>query len=386
MRILFSSVGAAGHIYPMIPLAHALAADGNEIRWATSPDTCALLDEAEIPTVAVGMTTAARREERDRMLAAMASDSPEAKTNALAPRIFAEVLAPATLRDLLPLTREWRPALVVHDQSELAAAIAASAVEAVHVTHSYGRLPPEPLVRTYGELLAPLWEEVGLEPRPYGGLYDHLYLDIYPPSLQRQGAEQFAKRQPLRPVAYPPAADTTQPDSLAGGTDRPLLYVTLGTEITDDRVLRLILEAVAGRPFSVLVTVGHQRDPASFGVQPENVTIERFVAQAAVLPHAAAVISHGGSGTVLATLAAGLPQLCIPHLADQPMNAAAISDAGAGLSLELATLDRAGIDEAITRLLTDSAIAARAEALSREIANLPNPADVATVLEALASR
>jgi UDP:flavonoid glycosyltransferase YjiC (YdhE family) len=189
MRILFSSVGAAGHIYPMVRLAQALAASGNEIRWATSPDTCPLLDEAGTPTVAVGMTMAARRKERDHLLAAMASESPQAKTNALAPRIFGEVLAPATLRDLLPLTRDWRPALVVHDQSELAAAIAASAVDAVHVTHSYGRLPPESLVGTYGELLTPLWEGVGLEPRSYGRLYDHLYLDIYPPSLQRQGAE-----------------------------------------------------------------------------------------------------------------------------------------------------------------------------------------------------
>jgi UDP:flavonoid glycosyltransferase YjiC (YdhE family) len=382
MRILFSSVGAAGHIYPMVPLARALEALGNEIRWATSPDMCGLLDEAGIPAVGVGVTTADRRKERDRIAATVAGESPQAITNALAPRIFAEVVAPATLRDLLPLTREWRPALVINDQAELAAPVAASAVDAVHVTHSFGRLPAEPLVRTFGERCAHLWQQVGLEPRPYAGLYDHLFLDIYPPSLQRPDVNHVARRQPLRSVGYPPATDAGLPASLALHADRPLLYVTLGTEISDDRVLRLLLDAVADRPVRALLTVGNQRDPASFGHQPDHVTIERFVPQAAVLPHAAAVISHGGSGTFLASLAAGLPQLCIPHLADQPMNAAAITESGAGLSLELATLDRQAIDVAITRLLSDTAIAERAKAVASEIANLPSPTVVATLLEA----
>ncbi len=56
------------------------------------------------------------------------------------------------------------------------------------------------------------------------------------------------------------------------------------------------------------------------------------------------------------------------------------------MSLELATLDRQAIDAAITRLLTDAAMAERAKTLASEIANLPSPTMVATVLEDLTAR
>ena len=49
---------------------------------------------------------------------------------------------------------------------------------------------------------------------------------------------------------------------------------------------------------------------------------------AAVLPSCDAVVSHGGSGTVLATLAHGLPTVILPLGADQPLHADALRRAG----------------------------------------------------------
>ena len=68
---------------------------------------------------------------------------------------------------------------------------------------------------------------------------------------------------------------------------------------------------------------------------------------------------------------------------EAPRNLALLTREG---SLDFATLDRQAIDAAITRLLTDTAMAERAKTLASEIANLPSPTMVATVLEDLAAR
>ena len=41
-------------------------------------------------------------------------------------------------------------------------------------------------------MVAPVWKAQGLEPRPYGGCYDHLYLDIFPSSLSTGDASHVA--------------------------------------------------------------------------------------------------------------------------------------------------------------------------------------------------
>lgn len=135
----------------------------------------------------------------------------------------------------------------------------------------------------------------------------------------------------------------------------------------------------------VLATVGPRGDPEAFGPQPENVTIARYIPQTAILPHASAVISHGGSGTVLAAMAAGLPQLCLPQFADQPQNAAAVADAGVGLALQVNALDHQMIRESLTRLLTEAAFRSRALALREEITSMPSPEAIAALLPELAT-
>jgi len=113
--------------------------------------------------------------------------------------------------------------------------------------------------------------------------------------------------------------------------------------------------------------------------------VERFVPQAAVTPRVAAVVSHGGSGTVLATLAAGVPQICVPYSADQPINARAVSGAGAGITLAEADLNGETVTVAVTRILSEPAIRASAAAIAQEIARMPSPAEVAATLVSLVS-
>jgi UDP:flavonoid glycosyltransferase YjiC (YdhE family) len=94
---------------------------------------------------------------------------------------------------------------------------------------------------------------------------------------------------------------------------------------------------------------------------------------------AAAVVSHGGHGTVIKALAAGLPQLVVPLGRDQPNNAARITQRGVGLQLRpTATTEAIGL--AVERILQDRGFTHRAAELG---ATVRADAERTTVLEHL---
>ncbi len=157
----------------------------------------------------------------------------------------------------------------------------------------------------------------------------------------------------------------------------------MGTVFNDPEPLQVVLAALGELDVRVLVIVGPQADPATLGTQPAHVRVERYVPQSLVLPYCAAVVSHAGSGTVLATLALGLPQLCLPQGADQFLNAAAVASAGAGVSLMPGEATADAIGDALACLLGDASFRAAAGLVSASIAAMPSPDDVAAVLETL---
>ena len=81
------------------------------------------------------------------------------------------------------------------------------------------------------------------------------------------------------------------------------------------------------------MTVGPNGDVAKLGRLPRNVRAERFVPQDVLMAHVDVAVHHCGSGTMLDSLAHGVPQLAIPHGADQYMNAEALQRSGAGSRL-----------------------------------------------------
>src|SRR5205085_6739482 len=114
--------------------------------------------------------------------------------------------------------------------------------------------------------------------------------------------------------------------------------------------------AGAAQPtFRVIVTVEPAGDPASLGPHPSNVHVARYIPQEQLLPHCGAVVSHAGSGTFLAAIAAGLPQLCLPRRADQFLNAAACERAAVGLTIEPGAVSPERVRDAVERLLSDAA-------------------------------
>ena len=129
----------------------------------------------------------------------------------------------------------------------------------------------------------------------------------------------------------------------------------------------------------MLVTVGPNGDPTAIGAVPANVRVERFVPQAEVLPRCAVVVTHAGSGTVLASLAHGVPLVCLPRGADQFTNASNVVRVGAGTSLVGEAITEAAVGEAVTAA---PAQRAAAQSLAAEIAAMPSDSEVASAIEA----
>ncbi len=124
------------------------------------------------------------------------------------------------------------------------------------------------------------------------------------------------------------------------------------------------------------MTVGRTVDPVALEPLPANATVERYVSQALLLPHCAAVVTHGGSGSVLAALAEGLPMLLVPQGADQFENAGHAEALGAASKLLPDELTEDAVRAAVVALLDEVSYGVVARGLAVEIAAMPAPADV----------
>jgi UDP:flavonoid glycosyltransferase YjiC (YdhE family) len=151
--------------------------------------------------------------------------------------------------------------------------------------------------------------------------------------------------------------------------ERPVVEVSLGTTPMDEQpVLEAVLAGLGDLPVDVVATVGAHIDPAGV-TAPANARVSSHVAHAELLPAAALLVSHGGLGTVLAGLAHGLPQVCLPLGRDQPDNAAAIerTDAGRGVDPSAGT---DAIRDVVAEVLAAAHHRAAARALAADIAAL----------------
>jgi hypothetical protein len=301
------------------------------------------------------------------------------------PGLFAGVRVPRMLADLEPLVASWRPDLVIHDTLEFAGAIVAESAGIAHAEHSFGILRPAMIRAVATEILAPMAARRGVHDPGVSGSNGELYLDICPPGIQQPEIVDVAHVQPLRPDGIDGDSEAALPDWMGDLPDRPTVYVTMGTVFNKSAdVFVTVLEGLREENVTVIVTVGGSGDPALLGPQPDNVHIERYIPQSLLLPHCDLMISHAGSGATVGALAAGVPMLAIPQGADQFLNADAITRLGAGLRLLPSEFTAAAIRDAARELLSDGRFTEVARAEQVAIRQMPAPASVVPVLEAVA--
>jgi MGT family glycosyltransferase len=147
---------------------------------------------------------------------------------------------------------------------------------------------------------------------------------------------------------------------------RPLVVASLSSTFQDQRdPLQRIIAALGTLPVRGLVTLGPAMAGETFDV-PANVVAVASAPHARVFPHAAAIITHAGHGTVMRALVSGVPLLCLPMGRDQDDNAARVLARGAGLRLKPSARPPR-IAAAVRRLLDEPGFRANAERLGRII-------------------
>ena len=371
MKIVFASLPAYGHLYPLMPLALACADAGHGVTVATGAPFVGHLPLQTLQAVPLdadidGMVAEARRRH------------PEARDFDLVLGMFADVSAEAISDILLRELDQDRPDLVVYEAMNTGAGVAASVLGipavafAISIMHmGYAGIHPA----TVG-FQQRAWTERGLNP-PHGApLLGEALLDPSPPSLRPLSGAYNVPKIAIRSVAWT-GESAGVPDWLLAPKARPRVYLTLGTvSFGAIEVLRRSIDDLAGLDLDLLVSVGPDGDPAALGDVPPHVRLERFIDQARVLPLVDVVVHHGGTGTVLGAFEAGVPQLILPQGADQFFNADALPRIGAAGAIHNDDQTPGAIRDAVEALLADGPERQMTRRIQVEIAAMPSPADV----------
>ncbi len=358
MRIHFAAIPAYGHVFPMVPLAAAAQAAGHDVLFFCGDDFAGRLPVPVVTGVPASLTLGVA--EREAVAAAGDRGDPF-----WFPRAMFGVVMPRHTEPLLRAAwaNHGRPDLLVHESSHLGAARVAAAEGVPAISFNIG-------MQAAGWLTI-LQPEADLQPRAL--------IDPAPPSWSLWTLPPGIERLPIRSVAWSGAGGAGA-DWLSDTTAGPRGYVTLGTvSFGAVEVLRRSILAAARVCERVLVAAGPQGEPAALGELPASVRVERFVDQAAVLQQADVAIHHGGTGSLLACLAAGVRQVLTPQGADQFVNADRLTALGAGVAVANdAPAD--AIDAALARVLGDPGVQAQVEAIRAEIASMPDPERVVAQL------
>jgi MGT family glycosyltransferase len=192
--------------------------------------------------------------------------------------------------------------------------------------------------------------------------------------LTSQAFDLPAARRPANVRWVGPRLDDpawAQPWSPPPGDDPLVLVGFSSTYMEQLDPLRRVVAALGELPVRGLVTLGPALEPGALAAPP-NVTVVPTAPHAQVLPHTAAVVTHGGHGTTIKALAAGVPTLVMPMGRDQPDTGARVAAAGAGLVLKRSAKPDA-IRDAVARLLRDPGFTQGARRIADAIA-----ADTAT--------
>jgi MGT family glycosyltransferase len=165
---------------------------------------------------------------------------------------------------------------------------------------------------------------------------------------------------------------------------RPFVLVAMSTTFMDhvDQLQRAVT-ALGTLPVQGLVTTGPAIDPDQIDAPP-GVLVVRSAPHREVLARADVLVTHGGHGTVMKGLVAGVPIVCMPTGRDQPDNAARLSHHGAGVKIPRKA-SPARIAAAVKQVQGDPSYRTAARSLGEHLRAEADSGAALAELEALAS-
>lgn len=315
VKVVLASLPAFGHLYPLVPLAVALERAGATVLFATGEEFASRLPARTVPGAEDSWAFSDATSEIARRVEQLGGASDEALGQAL----FVELCAPHVVAVMTGVLEREQPDLVVFEQTNVGAAMAA---------HATGVRAFCLAIVGWGPQWSSIYDTVAAMVRAPGSsaLAEGL-IDPHPPFLAEVGATPPFPTIRMRPTAWSP--DSTIPPWLLKPPEAPRAYLTMGTVFGSVDLLRAAALEIAGSGCEVLVATGPGIEPSSLGDMPPTVHVEQEVPQARLLPYVDLVVHHGGTGTAIGSLSHGLPQIVMPQGADQFWNADHLAAEGA---------------------------------------------------------
>ncbi len=406
MRVLCLSAQLPGHLDwgGYLATARALMERGHELLWASGVEVLPQLEHAGIPA-SVLETTGWRWPPPPPIRPQPGSNPQEflqlRMRRALDQWLDVKRVTVATV-ELSALVRDWQPDLILSEMFVAAAGLVAEQEEVPFgvigwpapgkSTDRQGQTAQEIVVAEARERLDTLLTHFGLEgvnwtKRGTPALDSrHLHLTYWSESWL--GTPAIAPTQHVGGIGSTSTAKRSPPPELAG-LDAPLVFVTLGTSFNDDPNFFIAAASAIDQMGAVpLVALGKALSSPDVEALrnrlPASALLFEMIDLPSVLPHVSAAIHHGGAGTTHALVTHAVPQIVVPHAADQQQQAQGVARTGVGFHMAPRQARSDNLVAALALLLPDrSDYRAQAEQLRQEFLQLGGVPRAATLIEQL---
>lgn len=221
-----------------------------------------------------------------------------------------------------------------------------------------------------------IFAEWWLSPQRVIGLFPDWFADYqpdWPPQVRLTGFPQYDEND-----VEPPTKELSA--FLDDGTP-PIVFTPGSSMRHGEDFFTSAIEACRrlGRR-GILLTRYPEQLPDSL---PSFVRHFDFAPFSRLLPRAAALVHHGGIGSVGQALAAGIPQLIMPMGFDQPDNASRLIALGVADMIPRRAFRARLVAKKLSRLLGDPQVALKCRALARRFRNVDPVRDTCALIEQL---
>ena len=410
-KFWFVSAPLMGHLDwgGFLKTAHALHQHGHDVTWVSGNSVAGAVTAAAVPFAPVRTT------------GWLWPPPPAPDLNSIPPQQavtlryqraldtwLSEDLVADGVNALLELADDLgKPDVIVTDPFLSAAALAA---EALDVPLAVGGWPAQrelnedflfPVQKTLGnesqQRIARLQERFGLAgvnfsqgPTP-SIISPHLHLCYFTRGWYAADENTllpqnlFVGGRPTPPQDTPPEWLTAIPEAA------PLALITLGSVFTGDMgFFAWAAQAAARLRLVPIVVIGWNpiTPEAKADLKkalPNNTRLLNWVSFEHVLPRTRLMFHHGGMGTTHAAVVHGIPQVVVPHAADQRGQARRVAQAKLGLNLTAHDVRQGALYEGARALLHDENVQRNVRRFAEDMAALGGPERAAEALSALAS-
>lgn len=395
-RVLVSTFGSAGDLFPLMPVIWRLRELGHEVRCAVPRALGLYLRPAGIATYSLGTGTE-MRVFADRRLVTRRFDGwhswRQTVQDYVAPSLGRDV---ASLRQLI---ESWQPHVTVTTSFAAAARLAAhhEGVPRLEVSiypqHAVRLDRSRSFASSFRASVLKELEQAASSGAPGGGsaavdpalvtelawgvndgcvlLHDPALLDRAPATDQLpRGGPPLSDRAVGFPYfdAVPVRQEELEKvDEWLDRADGPAVAVTAGSflgvrqEQMWDAAARAV-EALDVRAVFVGPHRSGREPPAAAG---SDILVLGYVPLSQIAPRVSALVHHGGIGTMFAALRAGRPAAVVPQAFDQTHNARLVEAAGAGI--DMSRRPAGDLEKVIGRLVEDPALSEGAAGISQAL-------------------